>query len=79
MGTGERLPSLVEVIPARITLPIPQGRTKAWALDERGQRGEEVVVGRSGNNAVIEIGAPAHTLWYEVDVAAEIPATAGNP
>ena len=78
-GDWGKAPSLVEVIPARITRPFAPGRAKAWALDERGQRGDEVRIGPGGNNnAIIEIGTPAHTLWYEVDVA-ETPAAAGNP
>jgi hypothetical protein len=53
-------PSLVEGIAATITLP---GATKAWALDERGQRKNEVPV-RKG---VVEIGPQHQTLWYEIE------------
>ncbi len=60
-------PSLVEGIPARLTLPLPAQRTKAWALDERGQRKTEIPVQADANgNAVLEIGPQWQTLWYEV-------------
>jgi hypothetical protein len=68
-GNWGKAPSLVEVVPARVSLSIAAGRVKAWALDERGQRAEEVPVGADGNNATIEIGPPARTLWYELDIA----------
>jgi hypothetical protein len=60
-------PSLIEVVPARITLPLPAAGVAAWALDERGQRGQPVPVeaDRDGR-AVLRIGPPNRTLWYEV-------------
>jgi hypothetical protein len=63
-----REPSLIEGIPATITLPLPAERVSAWALDERGQRREPVAVQPAEGRAAIGIG-PAHkTLWYEVEV-----------
>ncbi|MCK4374028.1 MAG: carbohydrate binding domain-containing protein [Candidatus Brocadiae bacterium] len=60
-------PTLVEVIPARITLPLPAEDVQAWALDERGQRDEEMPVGADADGrAVLTIGPPHRTLWYEV-------------
>jgi hypothetical protein len=54
-------PSLVEGIAATITLPTA-GKFKAWALDERGQRREEMpVIGRK-----LELSPEHKTLWYEV-------------
>ncbi|KPK65117.1 MAG: hypothetical protein AMK73_03910, partial [Planctomycetes bacterium SM23_32] len=62
-------PTLVEVVPARITLPVPAVAVEAWALDERGQRGEAVAVSADGaGRAVLSIGPPHGTLWYEVAV-----------
>jgi hypothetical protein len=62
-------PSLVEGIPARITLPYSADRVEAWALDERGNRKEKIEVGKDEKgNAVIEIGERWRTLWYEVAV-----------
>lgn len=60
-------PTLVEGIPARISLPIPAGRIAFWALDERGQRKTQVPVeaDRAGN-AVVILGPRHRTLWYEV-------------
>ena len=62
-------PTLAEGIPARIEFPAPAGRVKAWALDERGQRREQVPVEAVGaNRAALRIGPNWRTLWYEVDV-----------
>lgn len=64
-----KAPTLVEVIPARLTLPMPVGKVRAWALDERGQRGAALTVNTGpGNRAVLDIGPPRTTLWYEIDV-----------
>jgi hypothetical protein len=59
-------PSLVEGIPARITLPAAWGGAKAWALDGRGQRARPVPLTRTADGAVLQIGSQYQTLWYEV-------------
>jgi hypothetical protein len=60
-------PSLVEGIPARITLPLPAARVEAWALDEPGQRKLPLAVrADTHGNATISIGPESRTLWYEV-------------
>jgi len=60
-------PSLVEGIPARLTLPLPAARAEAWALDERGQRKAPVSMQADlGNHAVIALEPQYKTLWYEV-------------
>jgi hypothetical protein len=59
-------PSLVEGIPARITLPFPAYRVEAWALDERGQRKTPLPVQADVHgNAAFPIGPQSRTLWYE--------------
>ena len=40
-------------------------RVAVWALDERGQRREQVPVTDAGGKASFEIGAKYKTLWYE--------------
>ncbi len=64
-----KAPSLVEGVPARITLPVSAAGVKAWALDERGQRREALAVDadRDGK-AVIGFGPKQRTLWYEVEL-----------
>ena len=63
-------PALVEGIPASIVLPVATGTTlRAWALDGRGQRGEEVPVKAAAGKATIVIGPEFKTLWYEVELA----------
>jgi hypothetical protein len=60
-------PSLVEGIPARITLPLPHETVQAWTLDERGQRKTALSVhALVPGRAVIIIGPEHQTLWYEV-------------
>ena len=57
-----RAPSLVEGIAAKITLPVSGKKMKAWALDERGQRRDEIPL----TDGTLEIGPQYRTLWYEV-------------
>ena len=60
-------PTLVEVVPARLTLPIPAARVQAWALDERGQRKTQLPVQADAQGrAAVVIGPRSRTLWYEV-------------
>jgi hypothetical protein len=61
-------PSLVESVPVRLTLPCPEGRVRAWALDERGQRRTAVPVRSEGGQAVLDLGPRGRTLWYEVEI-----------
>jgi hypothetical protein len=58
----------VEGISATITLPLPAKQVQAWALDERGQRKNQIPVNADpSGNAVIRIGPQWQTLWYEVE------------
>ena len=57
-----RAPVLVEGPAATIELP-GGGKFKAWALDERGQRREELPVA----DGKLTIGPQFKTLWYEVE------------
>lgn len=64
-----RAPSLVEGIPARITLPVRADKVSAWSLDERGQRKSPLPAQADpAGNAVITIGPEHRTIWYEVAV-----------
>lgn len=60
-------PSVVEGIPATITLP-PLAKGKAWALDSRGQRQTELPLKQADGKATLEIGPAGKTLWYEIAV-----------
>lgn len=57
-----KAPSLVEGIDATITL---SAAMKVWALDEKGQRREEVPVVKNGAGVKFDIGPKYRTLWYE--------------
>ncbi len=62
-------PSLAEVIPATVDLPVPAERVRGWALDETGTRTEELAVTPMGADCRLSIGLPWQTLWYEVEIA----------
>ena len=63
-------PALAEGIPATITLMLEAGTTvRAWTLDGRGQRGEEVPVKAATGRATMVIGPEFKTLWYEIELA----------
>lgn len=62
-------PVLCEGIPAEITLPVPPVRVTWHALDEAGNRREQLAVQPQGNQTNLSL-SPAHkTLWYEVTIA----------
>lgn len=61
-------PTLVEGVAATITLPVAAERVAVWALDETGQRREQLPVRAVGGKAAFEIGPGAKTLWYEAEV-----------
>ncbi|MBS1208439.1 MAG: hypothetical protein H6R19_837 [Proteobacteria bacterium] len=60
-------PTVVEGLAAHITLPVAASRVRAWALDERGKRREEIRVTGS-ERATLEIGEKWRTLWYEIEI-----------
>ncbi|GAB2888489.1 hypothetical protein GCM10027046_16130 [Uliginosibacterium flavum] len=60
-------PTVVEGLAARITLPVAASRVRAWALDERGNRREEIKVTGS-ERATLEAGEVWRTLWYEIEI-----------
>ncbi|MEB3323431.1 MAG: carbohydrate binding domain-containing protein, partial [Synechococcaceae cyanobacterium] len=62
-------PSLIEVVPADIALPVQPWRVRVWALDATGARSSELTVTNSNNLAKFSIGSPYQTLWYEVEVS----------
>ena len=65
-------PTLIETVPAEIELPIPASRVTAYALDEKGKRGQPIVVREKEGKAVLVLGGTKKpTLWYEFVIAAE--------
>lgn len=63
-------PTLVEVIPVTIDLPYASARTKAWVLDETGQRKNELPVGDKAGKAQLILNGATASLWYEIEVSA---------
>jgi hypothetical protein len=73
-------PTLIEVVPASVTLPVPAYRVSAWTLDARGQRLAPLAVADDGGHARIELGVGAATLWYEFGIAAlTMPVVTSQP
>jgi hypothetical protein len=66
-----RAPTLIEVIPFALELPVARSRVQAWALSETGQRSMELVVEAVAGGSRVVADGSADTLWYEVSVAAE--------
>jgi len=62
-------PTLVEVVPATITLPVAPARVTAWALDARGQRTSSLAIANAGGHAQLTLGANGTTVWYEAVIA----------
>ncbi|MCE5300207.1 MAG: carbohydrate binding domain-containing protein [Spirochaetia bacterium] len=61
-------PSMVEGIPAAITLPCAYADTRVWALNATGGRGTAVPVVNSGGFASFSIDPSYNAVWYEVAV-----------
>lgn len=69
-------PTLIEVVPLTLTLPVAASRVTAWALDNRGARGAPLpVAATASGQARIVTGAAGDTLWYEIVIA---PGTDGT-
>lgn len=62
-------PTRAEGIAARVVFPVAASRLKAWALDERGQRGQMLPVQSEGPGAALDLGPAYKTLWYEAEIA----------
>ena len=64
-------PVLCEGIPATFTITIPPGidvdpNPECWALDESGNRKQQVPVKKDGKNYVFEFKPEYKTIWYEL-------------
>jgi hypothetical protein len=59
-------PVLCEGVPAAVVFP--SGSIRAWALDGRGQRTQEIAVERTDRGECLRLGPQYRTLWYEVVV-----------
>ncbi len=66
-----RAPTLIEVVPFALELPVARSRVQAWALNETGERGAEQVVEAVTGGSRVVVNGNADTLWYEISVAAE--------
>ncbi len=59
-------PTLVEGIPAEITIQSTCATGKVWALDDKGQRQTEVPVRKTKDGFAFTIQPAYRTIWYEV-------------
>ncbi|MBR4171612.1 MAG: carbohydrate binding domain-containing protein [Kiritimatiellae bacterium] len=65
-------PTVIEGIPATITLPAPAAQTTCCALNERGEPKADVPVkADASGHAVIAISPAFRTVWYEIAVKAK--------
>ncbi len=60
-----KAPSVVEGVPAQVSFASNQ-KLKAWALDERGQRGQEVPLQAENGQLTLDLSPEHKTLWYEL-------------
>lgn len=60
-----KAPSIVEGVKAQINFAISQ-KLKAWALDERGQRRQEVPLQSADGSLTLTLSPEHKTLWYEL-------------
>ena len=65
-GIPGQPPILCEGIPATLTLKVDAAKVRLFALDQTGNRKEEVPVGGTATETRLEIGPQYQTLWYEL-------------
>jgi len=63
---GDR-PSLVEAYRPPSPCRVGAARLRAWPLDERGQRRDELK-SRPEGTPRLEIGPSLKTIWYEIEI-----------
>jgi hypothetical protein len=63
-----RAPVLAEVVPFTLTLPVGVDYTRAWSLDERGQRKAPLPLSGNETSTVLTVNTNAGSLWYEINI-----------
>lgn len=63
-------PTLVERVPFTLLMPVAPERIRAWTLDERGDRRNEVAPSALGGGSLLAFGDNESngSLWYELEV-----------
>ena len=62
-------PTVVEGIPATVTLPVDATKVKCFALDPGGNRKQEIPVAKGqGGTSRIVLKPEYETVWYEIDI-----------
>ncbi|MEZ5275140.1 MAG: carbohydrate binding domain-containing protein [Opitutaceae bacterium] len=64
-----RAPTLVEMVPLTLTLPVTPDRVRLFSLDSSGNRIDERVVTGADEKATIEIDSASNTLWHEIVIS----------
>ena len=64
-------PTLIEVIPMTVDLPVAAHLVSAWALDGTGERTVSLTVTTTSSGSRLNLGESGATLWYEIEVAAD--------
>jgi len=65
-GIPGTAPILCEGIPAVLTLKADVAKVKLFALDQTGDRAQEIPISGTAVSTRLEIGPTYHTLWYEL-------------
>ena len=68
-----KAPTLVEVVPFSLSLPVSADRILVFALDEKGKRKSSVPVTSSNEWSIIEFKTNYNTIWYEIIIAPNTP------
>lgn len=61
-------PTLTEVVPFALTLPVGTNRVRVWTLDPRGQRRTELQPAGDATSATLNVTTNAATIWFEIEI-----------
>ena len=61
-------PTLMEVVPFTLTLPVGTNRVQVWSLDPRGQRLAALPLTGDARTSTLTVGTNAASIWYELEV-----------
>jgi hypothetical protein len=63
-----RAPVLCEGVAVKLHWQTTPENIRFWALDQSGNRKQEIPIERAGNSAVLETKPEYRTIWYEIEI-----------
>ncbi|MCL2711401.1 MAG: hypothetical protein FWE95_11025, partial [Planctomycetaceae bacterium] len=63
-----RAPVLCEGVAVKLQWQTTPENIRFWALDQSGNRKQEIPIERAGNSAVLETKPEYKTIWYEIEI-----------